>query len=211
MGQIKIGITGGIGSGKSVVSQILRTLGIPVYDCDAEAKRLTVTDPVIIRQLKSLIGDDVYLNNDTSRMGHSPFSILHSPLNKNLLSSYLFSSSAHVSEVNAIIHPRVREDFKRWCGQHAACPLVAMESAILFEAKFQDTVDQILMVYAPLEVRIARAMNRDHATRESVLNRIRQQMDDEEKARLSHFVIRNDGDAPLIPQVLGFINTLSEK
>ena len=211
MSQIKIGITGGIGSGKSVVSQILRTLDIPVYDCDAEAKRLTVTDSVIIRQLKALIGDDVYLNNDTSRMANVQCSMFNVQLNKNLLASYLFTSSDHVAKVNAIIHPRVREDFKRWCGQHASCPLVAMESAILFEANFQDTLDRILMVYAPLEIRIARAMSRDQATRESVLNRIRQQMDDEEKVRLSHFVIHNDGDAPLIPQVLGFINTLSEK
>lgn len=195
MNPSKIGITGGIGSGKSVVSQIFRTLDIPVYDCDAESKRLTISHPAIREQLISLVGSEVYVDG---------------ALNKPFLANYLFTSAQHVQEVNAIIHPVIKDDFRHWSTIQNS-PLVAIESAILFEAGFQDVVDHILMVYAPLEVRIARAMQRDHATREAIESRIRQQLDDEEKRRLSHFVIMNDGKTPLIPQVLDFINTLSKK
>lgn len=191
----KIGITGGIGSGKSVVSQILHTLGIPVYDCDAEAKRLTASHPAIREQLIALVGPEVYI---------------YGVLNKPYLANYLFASEEHAQQINAIIHPVVKDDFRQWAVQQQ-CPLVAMESAILFEAGFQDEVDHILMVSAPLEIRIARAMQRDHATREAIESRIRQQLDDREKQRRSHFVIVNDGKTPVIPQVLDIINTLSEK
>lgn len=196
MNPIKIGITGGMGSGKSVVSQLLQVTGIPVYDCDAEAKRLTVTDPIIRQQLIALLGEEVYIS---------------SSLNKPLLANYLFASSDHVKQINGIIHPRLKEDFKQWVQQQHDLPVVAMESAILFEAGFTDVVDQILMVYAPLEVRIARSIQRDHATREAVESRIRQQLDDEEKRNRSHFVVVNDGNTPLIPQVMDFIHLLSEK
>lgn len=191
----KIGITGGIGSGKSVVSVIFHTLGIPVYNCDEESKRLTVSHPVIRERLVQLVGPDVYQDNT---------------LNKPYLANYLFASAQHVQQVNGIIHPVLKDDFRQWAARQAS-PIVAMESAILFEAKFEDVVDRILMVYAPLEVRIARAMQRDHATREAIESRIRQQMDDEEKRVRSHFVIVNDGKTPVIPQVLDFINMLSEK
>ena len=196
MNPIKIGITGGMGSGKSVVSQLLQVLDIPVYDCDAESKRLTVSDPFIRQQLIALLGEEVYLP---------------SSLNKTLLANYLFASADHVKQINAIIHPRLKEDFKQWVQQHSAYQFVAMESAILFEAGFTDVVDQILMVYAPMEVRIARAMQRDQATRDAVESRIRQQLDDEEKRSRSHFVIVNDGNTPVVPQVLNFIHLLSEK
>jgi len=192
----RIGITGGIGSGKSVVSQVLQSLGIPVFDCDAESKRLTAVHPVIRQQLIDLVGPEVFTVN--------------SQLNKQLLANYLFASAEHVQQVNAIIHPVLKGYFRQWVPAQNA-PMVAIESAILFEAGYDDVVDTVIMVSAPLEVRIARAMQRDGSKREAVEERIRQQMDDEEKCRLSQFVIVNDGEVPVIPQVLEIINTLSQK
>lgn len=195
MTPIKIGITGGIGSGKSMVASVLQTMGIPVFDCDAESKRLCAVHPGIRQQLIELVGPEVYQGND---------------LNKPLLASYLFSSSSHVLQVNGIIHPVLKDYFKRWVSeQHTE--MVAIESAILFEAGYDDVVDSVIMVSAPLEVRIARAMQRDGATREAIEERIRQQMDDEEKRSRSQFVVVNDGNSPVIPQVLEIINTLSQK
>ena len=192
----RIGITGGIGSGKSVVSQVLQSLGIPVFDCDAESKRLTAVHPVIRQQLIALVGPEVFTVNGQ--------------LNKQLLANYLFASSGHVQRVNAIIHPVLKDYFRQWVPAQNA-PMVAIESAILFEAGYDDVADTVIMVSAPLEVRIARAMQRDGSTREAVEERIRQQMDDEEKRRRSQFVIVNDGEVPVIPQVLEIINTLSQK
>lgn len=192
----RIGITGGIGSGKSVVSQVLQSLGIPVFDCDAESKRLTAVHPVIRQQLIALVGPEVFTVNGQ--------------LNKQLLANYLFASSGHVRRINAIIHPVLKDYFRQWVPAQNA-PMVAIESAILFEAGYDDVADTVIMVSAPLEVRIARAMQRDGSTREAVEERIRQQMDDEEKRRRSQFVIVNDGEVPVIPQVLEIINTLSQK
>jgi len=195
MTPIRLGITGGIGSGKSVVARVLQTLGIPVFDCDAESKRLTVVHPLIRQQLVALVGPEVYQGNT---------------LNKPFLAHYLFSSPEHVQQVNGIIHPVLKEYFLQWVSKQST-QFVAIESAILFEAGYDDVVDSVITVSAPLEVRIARAMQRDGATRSAIEERIRQQMDDEEKRRRSQFVIVNDGEAPVIPQVLEIINTLSQK
>ncbi len=192
---IRVGITGGIGSGKSVVSRLLELMGIPVYISDVESKRLTSCDPVIRRELCALLGDDVFLNGE---------------LNKPFLASYLFSDPAHAVRVNGIIHPRVKEDFREWVMRRNHAPVVAMESAILIESGFAGEVDVVVMVYAPLEVRVQRAMQRDRTTREQVLQRIHSQMSDEEKRAQAGYVIVNDGETPLIPQVLKLISFLSE-
>ena len=177
---IRIGITGGIGSGKSVVSRLLRLLGIPVYISDEEAKRLMATDEGIRAELVAL------------------------------LASYLFAGPDHARRVNAIVHPRVRDDFRAWAKAHEGAGLVAMESAILYEAGFRDEVDRVVMVYAPEETRIERATRRDAASRAGVEKRIRSQMGDEEKRRLADYVLVNDGKRPLIPQVLALISSLSQ-
>ncbi|WP_300901686.1 dephospho-CoA kinase [uncultured Bacteroides sp.] len=192
---IKIGITGGIGSGKSVVSHLLEVMGIPVYISDTESKRLTVSDPSIRRELIALLGEDVYAGGE---------------LNRPLLASYIFGNPEHIHTVNGIIHPRVRDDFRNWVGRHSVCPIVAMESAILIESGFSDEVDVVMMVCASEEVRIARAMRRDAASRDLVERRIRSQMSDEEKRDRANFVIVNDGETPLIPQVLGVMTSLSK-
>lgn len=192
---IKIGITGGIGSGKSVVSRLLETMGIPVYIADVESKRLTNTDPYIRKELSSLLGQEVFEGGT---------------LNKQLLSSYLFGHPDHARQVNGIIHPRVKADFLRWVEDRATSLIVGMESAILIESGFAGEVDFVIMVYAPLETRILRAIKRDCSSRELIMKRIQSQMSDEEKREQADFVIVNDGETPLIPQVLELISLLSK-
>ena len=192
---IKIGITGGIGSGKSVVSHLLEGMGIPVYISDVETKRLTATDTRIRRKLMALLGDEVYAGG---------------ALNKPLLAAYLFSAPEHAGQINAIIHPLVKDDFRQWAQQRNAFPIVGIESAILLEAGFAGEVDKVVMVYAPEEIRLQRAMKRDASTRELIEKRIRSQMSDEEKRAQADFVIVNDGETPLIPQVLELITSLSQ-
>ena len=183
---ISIAITGGIGSGKSYVSDLLQKRGIPIYNTDDEAKRLMLSDEVIRKDLIALLGADVYMGG---------------VLNKALLASYLFADAGNAARVNAIVHPRVKADFYRWLSEHQDCEMAGLESAILFEAGFEDTVDVIVMVYAPEALRIERAMKRDHATERQIRARMSAQMDDEEKCRMSHFVIRNDGVTPLESQL----------
>lgn len=193
---IKLGITGGIGSGKSLVSRLLESMGVPVYISDTETKELMVTNLSIREELIALLGEGVYVDG---------------VLNKSLLASYIFTNSEHAKQVNDIVHPRVKIDFIRWVQSHVEVPIVAIESAILIEAGFAGEVDVIVMIYAPEEVRIERAVKRDSTSREWIERRIRSQMSDEEKRKQADFVIVNDGETPLIPQVLELINLLSSK
>lgn len=193
---IKIGITGGIGSGKSVVSKLLRAMSIPVYLSDDEAKRLTATDETIRKELTALLGDELYQGD---------------VLNKSLLAGYLFASPENAARVNAIIHPVVKQDFRRWCKENASSSILAMESAILIEAGFAPEVDAVVMVYAPKEVRIRRAMKRDGASRKQIEQRIQNQMDDEAKRAKADYTIINDDKTPLIPQVFRLLFSVSQK
>ena len=190
---IKVGITGGIGSGKSVVSKMLQIMGYPVYLTDDEAKRLMQSDPAIRTRLVGLLGSEVYSDG----------------LNRKMLADYMFSDPEHVADVNSIVHPCVRADFRRWAERQGA-DLVFMESAILFEANFRNEVDVVVTVSAPLEVRVARAMKRDAAPRESVMRRIRNQVDDGLKRKRSNFVVENDDESLVLPQLLRLITLLSQ-
>lgn len=193
---ICLAITGGIGSGKSYVSAMLEQRGIPVYNADNEAKRLTASDLGIRNGLIALLGEGVYADGE---------------LNKPLLASYLFSSPENAARVNAIIHPRVKEDFKRWLGEQTEKEIAAFESAILYEAGFEDTVDAVLMVFAPRELRLERVMKRDSATREQIEARMAAQMSEEEKCRMADFVVCNDGTLSLDEQLTSVINQLKRK
>lgn len=192
---IKIGITGGIGSGKSIVSRLFEIMGVPVYVSDVETKQLTATDTRIRRELIDLLGEEVYIDNE---------------LNKALLASYLFSDPEHARLVNGIIHPRVKADFRQWVEKHDSFPMVGIESAILIEAGFIGEVDVVVMVYAPEDIRLLRAMKRDASPRELIEKRIRSQMSDEEKRRIADYVIINDDSMALIPQVVNLITLLSQ-
>lgn len=183
---VRFGVTGGIGSGKSYVLRLLAERGIPVYDSDSEAKRLMLVDAGIREGLTGLLGNDVYLPDGE--------------LNKPLISAYLFASVQNAERINAIVHPRVKAGFNRWASEQKA-PIVALESAILFEFGFEDVVDFVVTVCAPIEVRMHRVQERDGATEAQVRKRMAAQMDDEEKCKRSDFVILNDGNKPLDIQI----------
>lgn len=177
-GQIRLGITGGIGSGKSYVAQMLQTRwDVPVYDCDNEAKRLTAESDDIRTALTQLVGDHLWQQGQ---------------MQKPVLAAYLFASPEHAAQVNAIIHPAVRRDFLRWADAHSRSPVVAIESAILCESGFHTLVDSILLVDAPLEVRLQRAMLRDGASRQQVMARMARQ-DSAQARQLARFTVTNDG------------------
>ncbi len=184
---ISIAITGGIGSGKSYVSNLLEERGIPIYNADNESKRLTVSDEEIRKGLVALVGEQVYFDDGT--------------LNKSLLAAYLFASSEHATQVNAIIHPRVKADFRRWLEEHTDCEIVGLESAILYESGFDDVVDAVVAVYAPESLRLERAMKRDGATEAQIRARMSAQMNEEEKRNKADYVVLNDGSACLQKQL----------
>jgi len=180
-----IGLTGGIGSGKSVVSKLLETMGIPVYDSDKEAKRITSNSLVIQELLSKRFGSKLYPDGE---------------LNKSLLASLIFSNEENLKFVNAIIHPEVQKDFINWKKLHSNYSFVVVESAILFESGFDKIVDITINVSAPLEKRIKRVQKRDLSNRESILNRMNNQMSEEERIQKSNHTIINDDCQALLPQ-----------
>ena len=190
-----IAITGGIGSGKSYVSVLLQAAGIPVYNTDNEAKRLMLSDEGIRQDLIALLGEGVYTDG---------------ALNKPMLASYLFAGPENAARINAIVHPRVKADFRRWMEEHEGQEIVGLECAILFEAGFADTVDAVVTVYAPEALRVERAMKRDGATEAQIRARIAAQMDDEEKCRLSDYIIYNDGSISLENQLSALVAQLKK-
>lgn len=174
---IKIGITGGIGCGKSYICDKLRKEGYPVYDCDTEAKRLMTTSTSIIDGLKQIAGQESYNEDGTLNVAHIAQFLFASPENQNLL--------------NSLVHPVVKQDFIQWAERQTS-DKVYIESAILFESGMRDIVDLVGFVSASLETRIKRIMARDNITREHALEWINKQMPDEEKRKLADFVIEND-------------------
>lgn len=194
---IKLGITGGIGSGKSFVSRCLKEgFSVQVYDTDREAKRLMLEHEGIRADLIALLGEEVYTA---------------AGLNKPLLAAYIFSSPENAQKVNAIVHPRVKEDFRNWAfrQEQAGCQLVGVESAILFESGFDREVDKTLTVSGPLELRIARVMERDRVGREQVLERITAQISDEERNRLSDFSVENAETSDIHAQLVRILSALN--
>lgn len=186
-----IGITGGIGSGKSMVSALLRVYGVPVYDADHESKRLLVTSPTIRHGLTALLGPEIYRPDGT--------------LDRARMAALIFADADLLARVNAIIHPAVGDDFDAW-RERLTVPLCAMESAILFESGFDRRADVRLTVYAPEAIRLQRVMARDGAAEADVRRRMQSQWTDERKAALSDAVITNDGLSALIPQVEALLN-----
>lgn len=194
MATFKLGITGGIGSGKSGVASLLRVMGVPVYDCDAEARRLMNDSPAIRSALVALAGGEVYGADGC--------------LQRSLLAAFMFGHPDRVQAVNAIVHPAVRADFRRWASRRGLPSIVALESAILFESGLDGDVDAVAVVTAPLDERIARTMARDGSTREQVLARMASQLSDDERVPKARFVIRNAEADAITPQVTAMMDTL---
>lgn len=190
-----IAITGGIGSGKSIVSQALRIMGYTVYDCDSRAKWVMTHDAILREQLIALFGQETYLADGS--------------LNKPHLSAAIFGNAEALAKMNTCVHPAVARDLLTAYqneGKDERKPFF-FESAILFESKFNTLAipDQVWTVSAPLELRISRAMLRDHTTRDQILSRINSQMSQEEKERLADHVIWNDKAHSVLEQINALI------
>ena len=185
----RIGITGGIGSGKSVVSNLLRVMGFPVYDTDSEARYLMNTSPELKAQIVGVFGDDVYAGG---------------VLDRPLLASRVFGHPEQVARLNAIVHPAVRQDFDRWS---RACRgrICFVESAILYESHLDRLVDEVWLVTAPEALRIERVQQRSGLTPDEVRRRIASQMSDEERSHRATHLICNDGRVSLIATVLSLL------
>lgn len=187
-----LGITGGIGSGKSYVCHMLEERGIPVFYTDDEAKAEMLTNPKIHRDLVALIGPQAIDSNQHP--------------DKEVLRQYISQSKRHADRVNAIVHPRVRARAQRWLTMPHHRSVIAIECALLFEAKFDNLCDKTLTVTAPLKTRIDRICRRDGTTRQKALEWIDLQMPQEEKILLSNYTINNDGIQNLAPQLDGILD-----
>jgi dephospho-CoA kinase len=170
-----IGLTGGIGSGKTTLVNYMESLGIPVFIADEEAKK-AMQSPHVLEEVKTSFGNSIFENGQ---------------LNRQQLASIVFSNPDKLKELNSIIHPEVKRLFAIWLDQQKTVPFVVYEAAILFESGSYQNCDYIITVTAPLEDRITRVMQRDNCSREQVLQRINAQWTDEERALKSNYVIDN--------------------
>lgn len=191
---LKIGITGGIGSGKSTVAKVFETLGIPVYYADDAAKRLMQEDPELKKQIISLFGENAFTGGQ---------------LNRPWISEQVFGNPEKVSVLNALVHPATIRDAHEWMsGQRT--PYVLKEAALIFESGSEKELDYVIGVEAPQELRIQRVIERDNTTRDAILLRMKNQLNEEEKMKRCNFIIHNDGNQMVIPQVIALHHQLVE-
>ncbi len=185
-----IGLTGGIGSGKSTIGALFRTLNVPVYESDGRARLLMESDPDVIRKIKVLFGEDIYTSSGLP--------------DRKRIASLVFKDPARLAELNAIIHPAVFADLLAWMkmAPQVEAPFGIQESAILFEENLVDRFDAVILVVAPESLRISRVMKRDGVSREQVLERVSLQMPDEEKIPRADYVIYNEEGRSLVRQVV---------
>ncbi|MBL7816781.1 MAG: dephospho-CoA kinase [Saprospiraceae bacterium] len=193
---LKIGITGGIGSGKTTACRIFETLGIPVYYADDRAKALMVDNPILVKNIKNLFGEQAYATDGS--------------LNRIYIAEIAFHNPLKLKELNGVVHPAVWQDGEDWHNAQKHAPYTLKEAALLFESGGNKLMDKIITVVAPVEMRIERVLLRGGGTmsRSDVEARIAKQLSDEEKIKQSDFVISNDGSQALIPQILKIHQTL---
>ena len=189
---LKIGLTGGIGSGKSTVAKVFEVLGIPVYDADEAAKRLMNEDGELKQKIIGLFGESVYQNEK---------------LNRSALAAIVFNDAVKLDELNTLVHPATINDANTWLHIQTT-PYAIKEAALIFESGADELLDYVIGVHAPTALRIKRVMQRDNAKKEEVLARMSKQMDEEEKMELCNFVITNDEQQLIIPQVVALHNHL---
>ena len=182
----KIGLTGGIGVGKTYVSEVFKSLGVPVFNADIEAKILMNSSKKLVELVKAEFGEDIYINNN---------------LNKEKLASIVFSDKSKLDKLNSLVHPIVKDEFESWCKKQTS-DYVIKEAAILFESDSHLGLDDVICVLSPLELRVKRAMKRDNSTEQEIKNRIDNQISQEEKENLSDYIIVNDGKEMLLPQII---------
>ena len=184
---IRIGVTGGIGSGKSLICRVFSLLGVPVYSADDAAKNLMEHDLQVRKELTGIFGASIYEGEK---------------LNRSKLSGLIFENPELLARVNRIVHPRVAHDFSNWCSSFPSAPFVIQESAILFESNAFKLFDHIILVTAPEEMRIQRVLSRPGMTREKILGIMKNQLPEEEKIVRSHFIINNDETTLILPLIL---------
>lgn len=186
---LKVGITGGIGAGKSLVCRIFMVLGVPVYDADARAKQLMVQDPELVRQIKGHFGQEAYQEEGS--------------LNRGYLASEVFADAEKLALLNSLVHPRVGLDFDKWLASQSDAPYVLKEAALIFETGSFKSLDAVITVSAPEELRLRRTIIRDeHRSRHQVEEIIAQQLPEAERLQRADFKIVNDDKTLVIPQVL---------
>jgi len=195
---LKIGITGNIGSGKTTVSKIFEVLGIPVFYADDEAKKVMVTDDILIDAIKQTFGAESYFEDGS--------------LNRKHISNIVFKSETELAKLNAIVHPATFRAFDNWVPKFKNAPYILKEAALMFESTSYKMCDKTIMVTAPLEIRIQRVMQRDGLSEAEVRGRDAKQFTEEKKLELADYAIKNDNSELVIPQVLAlhelFISSL---
>lgn len=183
---LKVGLTGGMGSGKSTVAQIFEVMGVPVYYADAEAKKIMSSHPKLIQEIKQLFGQDAYINGK---------------LNRSLIAEKVFKQKDLLNQLNALVHPYTIAHGKKWMSEQTA-PYAIKEAALIFESGIQGEFDVIIGVAAPHALRVQRTMKRDGIGYDQVMDRLQHQIDEEIKLRLCDEIIINDEQKMLVPQVL---------
>ena len=189
----KLAITGSIGSGKSVVSRMMNVLGVPVYDCDINAKRLMTENGFVVNELKRMFGEECYEDDGT--------------LNRQYIASRIFSDKENIERVNSLVHPMVKSDFESWAIRQNTS-VVAVETAILYESGLVESVDKVLVVWAEKETAIRRTMARSGMNRGQVESRMNNQMGADDLLLMADYSLYNDGEEPLLPQVMEIVEEL---
>lgn len=192
---LKIGLTGGIGSGKTTVAKVFEKLGVPVFYADLEAKKCMQSDVCLIKQLKANFSNDIYVDNK---------------LQKDRLASIIFNDYSALHTINRLVHPAVHRVFEAWCEIQTAS-YVLKEAAILFESGSDKELDKIICVSAPDDLRKQRVIQRDSVKESQVIDRMSKQWEQNRKIELAHFHIVNDEKQLLIPQVLEIHSLLSKE
>ena len=193
---LAVGLTGGIGTGKSICASVFRAIGIPIYESDVEAKRLMISDQELKSELIQAFGEQTYLDSGQ--------------LNRSHLAQIVFSDESQLERINQLVHPAVRKDFLSWCQSHQQESYIIQESALVYEIGLHHYFDKVIVVDAPTEMRIQRVMNRDQVDRKAVLARISKQLPQSEKVSKADYVIVNDGNQSTIRQVIAIHHELIE-
>ncbi|MDL2230178.1 dephospho-CoA kinase [Alistipes sp. OttesenSCG-928-L06] len=192
---IRVGLTGGIGSGKTTVARVLEQLGVPVYYADVRGQWLSDNDPEVRLKIKALFGEEAYRPEGS--------------LDRAYIAGKVFADKALLERLNAIVHPAVRRDYRAWAARHEEEPYTVMETAILFESGFEREVQRVVVVTAPEELRIARTVRRDGSDETAVRARIAAQMSDDERLAKADDVLQANDRELLIPQILELHRQLS--
>jgi dephospho-CoA kinase len=188
-----LGITGGMGSGKTTVCNVLELMGIPVFYADAQARQIVDNDEDVRNSIKNIFGTDVYINQK---------------LNRKVVADKVFKNKQLLNSLNAIVHPAVANRFLQWSVKYNNLPIVAKEAAILFESGAYKSVHKSILVLAPVELRISRVMKRDGLTRQQVSERLNNQWTDEQKMALADFLVHCDEKQLAIPQIINILQQI---